>query len=56
MLRPGIPGLPQLVAAALGGLALAIGLVALLNGNLVGVLIIVCGTALLLWSLLKPRA
>jgi hypothetical protein len=51
-----VPGVPQLVAAALGGLTLAIGLVAVLNGSLVGVLIIAGGTALLLWSLLKPRA
>jgi len=51
-----MPGLPQLVAAALGGLALAVGLVALLNGGLVGVALLVGGAALLVWSVLRPRA
>lgn len=51
-----LPGLPQLVAAAIGGLTLAVGLVALLNGSLVGVLLLAGGAALLVWSLLRPRA
>ena len=50
------PGLPQLVAAAAGGLVLAVGLVALLNGNLVGILLLIGGAALLVWSVLRPRA
>lgn len=51
-----LPGLPQLVAAAAGGLALAVGLVALLNGSYVGVFVLVGGALLLLWSVLRPRA
>jgi hypothetical protein len=51
-----LPGLPQLVAAAAGGLSLAVGLVALLNGSVVGVLLLLGGAALLLWSVLRPRA
>lgn len=51
-----LPGLPQLVAAGLGGLTLAVGLVALLNGSYVGILLLVGGAALLVWSVLRPRA
>lgn len=52
-----LPGLPQLVAAVVGGLALAVGLVALLNRSYVGgAVVVVCGVALLLWSVIKPRA
>ena len=51
-----LPGLPQLVAAAVGGLTLAIGLVALLNGRVLGFVLLVGGVLLLYWSVLKPRA
>ncbi len=51
-----LPGLPQLAAAAGGGLALAVGLVALLNGSVVGVVLLAGGAALIVWSVLKPRA
>jgi hypothetical protein len=51
-----LPGLPQLAAAAGGGLALAVGLVALLNGSVVGIVLLLGGAALLVWSVLKPRA
>ncbi len=51
-----LPGLPQLVAAAVGGLTLAIGLVALLNGRFVGLALLVAAVALLTWSVLRPRA
>ena len=51
-----MPGLPQLVAAALGGLALAVGVVLILNGTFLGVAIVVGGAALLFWSVLRPRA
>lgn len=50
-----LPGLPQLVAAGLGGLALAVGLVLLLSGVLLGAAIILGGAALLVWSIQKPR-
>lgn len=51
-----LPGIPQLVAAALGGLALAVGLVALLGGAILfGAAIVVGGVALLVWSVQKPR-
>ena len=51
-----LPGIPQLVAAALGGLALAVGLVVVLNGLwLAGAAILVGGVALLGWSVQKPR-
>lgn len=51
-----LPGLPQLAAAAVGGLTLAIGLVALLNGSGLGFVLLVGGALLLYWSILKPRA
>jgi hypothetical protein len=51
-----MPGLPQLVAAALGGLALAVGAVMLLSGVFLGGLVLLGGAALLVWSVLKPRA
>ena len=51
-----MPGLPQLVAAALGGLALAVGLVMLLNGAFLGGAVVLGGIALLYWSVLRPRA
>jgi hypothetical protein len=49
-------GLPQLVAAAVGALALAVGIVVLLNGALLGGAVVLGGVALLLWSALRPRA
>ena len=45
-----------LVVAAAGALALAVGLVALLNGRLVGVAVALGGAVLLAWSVLKLRA
>ena len=52
-----LPGLPQLAAAAGGGLALAVGLVALLNGSYVaGAVVVLGGAGLMLWSVIKPRA
>jgi hypothetical protein len=47
------PGLGRLAVAAVGALALALGLVALLNGRAVGVLIALGGALLLLWSVLR---
>ncbi len=44
------PGLARLAVAALGALALALGLVALLNGRWAGALIALGGAALLVWS------
>ena len=44
------PGLVRLAVAALGALALALGLVALLNGRWTGAAIAAGGAALLLWS------
>jgi hypothetical protein len=44
------PGLGRLVIASLGAAALAVGLVAALNGVLAGIAIAVGGVALLLWS------
>jgi len=44
------PGLARVAVAALGALALALGLVALLNGRWPGALIALGGAALLLWS------
>ncbi len=49
-------GLPQLVAAAAGALALAVGIVVLLNGALLGGAVVLGGVALLVWSMLRPRA
>ena len=49
------PGLAPLVVAAAGGLALAVGAVALLNGRLVGAVLAVGGLALLAWSVLRRR-
>ena len=49
------PGLPRLGVAALGALALAVGLVATVNGRLAGLLLAACGGALLLWSALRGR-
>ena len=51
-----MPGMPQLVAAAIGGLALAVGLVMLLNGAFFGGAVVLGGIVLLAWSLLKPHA
>jgi hypothetical protein len=50
-----LPGLPQLVAAAAGGLAIAIGLVAVLSGALLGAALAAGGALLVWWSILKPR-
>jgi hypothetical protein len=50
------PGLASLGVAAAGALALAVGLVALLNGRAVGVVLAVGGAALLGWSVLRLRA
>ena len=51
-----MPGVPQLVAAAIGGLALAVGVVMLLNGMFLGGGVLLGGIALLVWSVLKPHA
>ncbi len=45
------PGLLQLVVAGIGAAAIAIGLVALLNGKAAGAAIAAGGAALLLWSI-----
>jgi hypothetical protein len=45
-----------LVVAASGALGLAVGLVALLNGRLVGAALAVGGAVLLAWSVLRLRA
>jgi hypothetical protein len=50
------PGLGRLVVAAVGALALAVGLVALLNGGLAGITIMLGGVALIGWSVLRRRA
>jgi hypothetical protein len=50
-----VPGLPQLAAAALGGLLLAIGSVLLLNGLFVGGALVLGGAALIWWSILRPQ-
>lgn len=47
------PGLARPALAALGALALAVGLVAALNGSLAGLALAACGAALLLWSVLR---
>ena len=44
------PGLARVAVAAFGALALALGLVALLNGRWAGALIALGGGALLVWS------
>jgi hypothetical protein len=44
------PGLGRLGIASLGAAALAVGLVAALNGVTAGIVIAVGGVALLLWS------
>jgi hypothetical protein len=44
------PGLARVAVAALGALALAFGLVVLLNGRWAGALIALGGAALLAWS------
>ena len=51
-----MPGIPQLVAASIGGLSLAVGMVLLLSGALLGLAIVVGGAGLLVWSVLRPRA
>jgi hypothetical protein len=48
------PGLTYVVVAALGALALGVGAVATINGNLWGIPLAVGGAVLLLWSL-RPR-
>ena len=50
------PGLVSLGVAAAGALALAVGLVALLNGRVVGAALVLGGVALLAWSVLRLRA
>jgi hypothetical protein len=45
-----------LIVAATGALALAVGLVALLNGRIVGIALALGGAALLVWSVLNLRA
>ncbi len=50
-----MPGVPQLVAASLGGLALAVGAVLLLNGLFLGGLVLLGGAALIWWSILRPQ-
>ena len=49
------PGTIRLAVAALGALALAVGLVAALNGRPGGVLVAVLGAALLAWSVYGRR-
>ena len=44
------PGLGRLVVASLGAAALAVGLVAALNGVAAGIVIALGGIALLVWS------
>jgi hypothetical protein len=44
------PGLRRLAVASLGAAALAVGLVAAVNGVLAGIVIAVGGVALLAWS------
>ncbi len=50
------PGLGKIALAGLGALALAVGLVAALNGAILGALVALCGAALLLWSVFGGRA
>lgn len=49
------PGLVPLAVAATGALALAAGLVAFLNGRVVGAALAFGGAALLAWSVLRRR-
>ena len=49
------PGSTRLVLASLGALALAVGLVAALNGRAAGVLVAALGAALLVWSVYGRR-
>jgi hypothetical protein len=49
------PGSTRLALAALGTLALAVGLVAALNGRAVGLLVALLGGALLAWSVYGRR-
>ena len=53
--RPLPPGLTRLALAAVGSLALAIGLVAALNGRWAGVLVAALGCTLLVWSVYGRR-
>lgn len=50
-----MPGVPQLVAASLGGLLLAVGTVLLLGGTFVGGAVALGGLALVWWSILRPQ-
>ncbi len=50
------PGLSKVALAGVGALALAVGLVAALNGAILGALVALCGAALLLWSVFGGRA
>ena len=54
MRRP--PDLLPVVVAAAGTLGLAVGLLALLNGSLLGAAIALGGAVLLAWSILRSRA
>jgi hypothetical protein len=49
------PGLGPLVVAASGGLALAVGAVALLNGRVVGAVLALGGAVLIAWSVFRRR-
>lgn len=49
------PGLGRLLVAAAGGLALAVGLVSLLNGRWAGAVLVLGGAVLLGWSLRVGR-
>ncbi len=50
-------GLRNLLVAGVGALALAVGAVALLNGGLIGIVFLIGGALLLVWSVrsLRPR-
>jgi Flp pilus assembly protein TadB len=51
------PGMRQLLVAAAGAFALALGAVALVNGTLAGIAFLLGGALLLAWSVwsLRPR-
>jgi hypothetical protein len=49
------PGLLRIGVAAIGSAAVALGLVALLNGRLAGIAIAVGGAMLVLWSVYGHR-
>jgi hypothetical protein len=51
------PGLRNLVVAGTGALALSVGVVALVNGALIGIVLGLGGVLLLAWSVwtLRPR-